>query len=421
MARKPHKIKRYKSISKSDSYGRTVRRKVILGALAAFLLFLLGWMLYQPVYDFLTGGLAEQLEKRPPASSGASSDAPDPAESQPEEPPLPAEPEPEAGFRALYLPVSLLHTSTLEPLLSTMKAAGLDAALIELKGTDGRLIYQSAVPDAVSIGAVSEQPVDLSALLAMLKAQGIRPIARIHAFRDPLAGGRIADAGVKYQQTQMLWLDNSKENGGKPWLNPYSSQAQNYVTALALEAANLGFEHIILDSFHFPVGYGLHLAGYGEAAGSTAKNAVLRQYADALRTTLAAKNTGLSVYTPATSAMGINEERFGGSPLTLSGESVALGVMPGLFGAKFEAQGLSLTAPVQSPYDTVRAVLTRVMQNARDVEIIPFLQSYTDRSIAYEVNKNYTWLDVKEQIRAVEELGIHSYVVYDPAGGYVFE
>jgi hypothetical protein len=47
-------------------------------------------------------------------------------------------------------------------------------------------------------------------------------------------------------------LDNSADQGGRAWLNPYSEEAQNYIIDITVELIGFGFQQVIIDSVGFP-------------------------------------------------------------------------------------------------------------------------------------------------------------------------
>ena len=58
---------------------------------------------------------------------------------------------------------------------------------------------------------------------------------------------------IRYESEDgVLWLDDSVDNGGKPWLNPYSDTAQKYVLDIIYDAVDFGADAIILDGLRFP-------------------------------------------------------------------------------------------------------------------------------------------------------------------------
>lgn len=71
----------------------------------------------------------------------------------------------------------------------------------------------------------------------------------------------------------MIWLDNEASKGGKPWLNPYSQTAQNYLLEVVKEVKNLGVDAILLDGVQFP-DLNSNVATF-DGEGSVSRNAVL--------------------------------------------------------------------------------------------------------------------------------------------------
>lgn len=139
----------------------------------------------------------------------------------------------------------------LDRFVEKAKAAGVNTVFIEFKDADGYLAYKTAlteVPDASKYAsdAVAES-------LATLQREGFGVIAGVHCFRDPLAAYAMRTAAINYDGREgMLWLDNKRENGGKPWLNPFSAQARGYLFDLVEEIAALGVDYILLDSVQLP-------------------------------------------------------------------------------------------------------------------------------------------------------------------------
>ncbi len=71
MAKKGYKIKRYSNIYRKNRNSRMGPLGIVLTVLAVLLLVFIGWSLYSPVYNFLTGNI-----KAPQPSSSVSEDMP---------------------------------------------------------------------------------------------------------------------------------------------------------------------------------------------------------------------------------------------------------------------------------------------------------------------------------------------------------
>ena len=73
-------------------------------------------------------------------------------------------------------------------------------------------------------------------------------VARVQCFRDPLmASGWV---GSLMTRGGNLWHDAQ----GVGWSSPASQQAVDYLSALCLELAEMGFDEIVLEEFYFPIG-----------------------------------------------------------------------------------------------------------------------------------------------------------------------
>lgn len=299
MARKGTKIKRYGNI-----YGRGMGAgswPILIAMFFGMLLFgIIGWALYTPVHDFVMNLGTES----PSASSSAVSAVSSPATPAPQQQ-APAAPEPEGtsqpldtptpvvqnqDMRALYLPQEQLLDDTV---LSNMLVSALDARLntivVDAKDATGTVLFSSENELAQKAGASADTAYSAQHVAQAISAKGLIPAARIHAFRDSLAPLNDRDMAVHYYDTEIYWYDNSPDLGGKPWLNPYSQAAQQYIISLAGELCSQGFKVILLDSAQFPYGVGLDKAGYGADAKTTAKDAVLAQFVDAVSAAVKAK------------------------------------------------------------------------------------------------------------------------------------
>ncbi len=305
MAKKGTKIKRYGNI-----YGRGMGGgswSILIAMFFGVLLFgVIGWSLYTPIHEFVM-----KLGAEPPASSVVAP-APTVPESQPETPDSPPEnasrPEtspaapapsaPGAGIRGLYLPqTQLLNDAVLGSMLTSAVNAQLNTVVVDAKDATGAVLFSSGNALAQKVGAASDAAYSAKQVAQTISAKGLIPAVRIHAFRDSIAPLQEREMAVHYYDTDVFWYDNSPDLGGKPWLNPYSQKAQQYIISLAAELCEQGFKVILLDSVQFPSGVGLDKAGYGPAAAATARDAVLTQFVSAVSAAVKAKGGELILCT----------------------------------------------------------------------------------------------------------------------------
>lgn len=273
MAKKSRKIKHYKrSFSGAGSHSGQIRR-VAGWALAILILFGLGWLVAKPGID-LASGLwysYKNKEETPPASSQASEPTSLPEDTVTGDPAA-VEQESVSGWAV----VSMTAVATPEKAAETaaqLAEKGIKAALITLKDETGAVYYRSGV--ALAQSAVADTAFDGAAVAKAFADAGVTPIAGLWAFRDAMAPYADRTAAVKYQDTDYNWLDNSKELGGKPWLNPNSPAAQSYIKDLIQEVGGMGYQKTVVFGLQFPTGFSLESCGYGSL--SKSKNALLTE------------------------------------------------------------------------------------------------------------------------------------------------
>lgn len=407
------KVRRFGQIYPSRRSTPAIVLRTVLSITVMCVLGFVGWNAYGPIRDYFSGALAAS-RPQPEAVSSM------PVESEPEETP-PASPETPKELRAVYLPAPMLADDMiLDTVFSQLEGSEINAVMFDLKDASGRVYFQSDLPQVERANAQTEDAVDLSRLCALLKEKGLVPMGRFSAFADPLASTRLDGAGVKYMNTDMTWLNDAPENGGKGWLNPYAQEARDYLTALIGEAASKGVERIVLDHYSFPTGVGLEFANFGTRAETipraTALTAAIKEFSQAAE----ARDGQLSLYVSGQGALGLDNAYYGDqNPLAYS-DSVVLGVMPAQFGDGYEEEAFLLETPVLRPYETVKNLLEHLAPALSGKEVSAMLQGYTTTG-TLENNKVYTRADIEEQLRALGESGVESYVIYSQNGSYPIE
>jgi hypothetical protein len=176
-----------------------------------------------------------------------------------------ATPTPEATPEATQLPgtairegswasVSLSALGSAEAITAQaeqLAAQGVQYALVTLKDTSGYIYYSSEVPAAAS--SIAATVVDPAAIAAAFREAGVTPVAWLAAFRDPVTPYTNRSFAIHYGNGEYLWLDaSSAAAGGKPWLNPYSDEAVQYIGDLIDEVYAFGFEQVVLGNVQFP-------------------------------------------------------------------------------------------------------------------------------------------------------------------------
>lgn len=418
---KVYKVRRYSYDQRRRGRHRIIRTIALVLVLAG--LAAAGWFAYDPIYEFVTNRTnrsreeSSQSEPAPQSTSQQQSGAEASevfGEGTPE--PGPAETLPEV---TAYLPQYALTGGDLQARLAALKNQGVQGVLFDLKGSDGRVMYSSTLESVAANAAQTDTPYDLRQTVPAVREAGLIPVGRIYAFKDHVATAHMYDAAVKYMDSKINWLDNSRASGGRSWLNPANEEARAYVLEIAQEAAGAGLTQIVLDGVQFPEGYALDLATYG-VQGTLNKSDIL---ADFLRKAREKEEDWGVAFWPTInllSASGFSEVRYGsdvGLLIEASGRAV-IEVMPEQFGNGVTGETLTLSSPVLEPYGTVRdalAACTEVL-DVEGAEYAAVLQAYTSTTVTETMP--YTSVEVAEQARAVREFGIQRVIWYNAGGNY---
>lgn len=303
---------------------------------------------------------------------------------------------------AVWLPADTFRSdSALEPFLANVKQLGATTVLLEGKNLEGELLFPTSLEQAATIGAAESAYADFAQAVEKIRANGLKVMIQLQCFRDPLAARRLGEgSAVYYERPGTLWLDNSLDQGGKPWANPYSETVQNYLTGLIGELAAMEIDGIVLDSVQFPSGYALNRTYYtGESESGVSRNEVLKNFVAAAKN--AAGEVELLLMQSGAGALGGDEEQYHGS---LFG-SGADGYLPDFRLSGLE-RGVTAGEEVFNAADPA-AFLTAAGEQLKaavgGATLMPVLEAGVSLSV---------------QVNALQQAGLENYLVYSANGSY---
>lgn len=125
-----------------------------------------------------------------------------------------------------------------------------DAVVVTMKAPGGVLCYRTSVPLGETCGA-AQGSLTASEIAEIVAQYDLTAIARCSLLQDNLAPDGDPQAGYVTMDGSR-WLDNKKENGGKPWIDPQSETAQQYLSDLIGEMTSAGFSEIWCCDVIFP-------------------------------------------------------------------------------------------------------------------------------------------------------------------------
>src|SRR6059036_3878425 len=323
---------------------------------------------------------------------------------------------PQTGkIKGLYVNAWAFGSPKLWQLVRLADETEINAFVVDVKDDTGCLLYPSTVPTAEQIGANQcVRAKDARARLDSLHAHGIYPIARIVVAKDPLLAERKSGWSVKDRDTGGLWRDRINI----AWVDAYNDSVWIYAAQLAQEAARMGFREVQFDYVRFPdeprermatAVFPSRRAGWSQRESVREHVALLKDRLKPAGVPVTFDIFGLTA--SATGDLGIGQvwEDF---------VSVADVVLPMVYPSHYYRGSYGLARPNAEPYRVVRNALSEALERsrplARAATIRPYLQAFT----LGRRKPRYTPHEIREQIRAAEDLGINTWVLWNPRSVY---
>jgi len=326
--------------------------------------------------------------------------------------PAPPLTQPPETVRAIYVNAWAFGGKRFYDLVKLADRSEINSFVIDVKDDTGYLTYRSEVPTAIQIGANTQlRARDTRERLRVLREHGIHPIARIVVAKDPLLASKKSEWSVGHVNGG-LWRDRLDF----AWVDAFNDSVWVYAAQLASEAVRMGFAEVQYDYVRFPdePESRLALAVFpGRHQGETKRQGVarnlrlLRDRTKKLGVPFTIDVFGLTTSAPTDMGIGQMWEDL---------VTTADVVLPMVYPSHYFRGYYSLKHPNSEPYLVIRRAMQDALRRSeplgKTAEIRPYLQAFTLGQ------PRYTPTHVREQIRAAEELGIRSWVLWNPRSAY---
>ena len=318
------------------------------------------------------------------------------------------------SVKALYVNAWAFGSNKLWQLVRLADSTEINALVVDVKDDTGCLLYPSQVRVAVEIGANScVRTKNIRARLDTVLAHGIYPIARIVVAKDPLLAEGKPEWSVR-STNGGLWRDRIDI----AWVDAFNDSVWVYAAQLAAEAVKLGFAEVQFDYVRFPdePKERLETAIFAARRPGETQRSSIRRHIELLRRRL--QPTGAPVTFDIFGLTASAEGDLGIGQVWEDFAGVGDVVLPMVYPSHYYPGAFGFAHPNAEPYRIVRAALREaIARNAATggtAQIRPYLQAFT----LGRRRPRYTPFEIREQIRAAEELGIRSWVLWNPRSVY---
>ncbi len=341
-------------------------------------------------------------------------------------------PYPAEGVKGIYLTESnVSNPEYFDEIIDYIDQTELNAVVLNFKDDWGNIL-QSFETDNPNIEANITATVDYHKILEKLASKQIYPIARIVTFKDSRLAELRPDLSFHDISTGEIWSDG----GGSKFINPFLQETWDYIISIAEEAAKLGFKEIQFDYIRFPEGFHVfsqdleyELGGYAayvsedpELEGQERTQAIA-DFLDYAREKLAPYDVEISADVFGYTAVAGNapDVRGIGQDFKLMAERVDV-VSSMIYPSHWSEGFFGFDYPDLYPYDFTKAYMHEeanvLAEVANPVRTRPWLQDFTADYLPEGTYMYYGPQEVEDQIRALKELGVHEFLLWNAAGDY---
>ena len=315
----------------------------------------------------------------------------------------------------IYVTGPKAGSSGMEELITLLDETELNAMVIDVKDDCGNITYNMDLNSVQELGNSVSYIRDMEGLLAELKEHEIYTIARIVCFKDDcLAKGR-PELALKTSDGTYVTDAN-----GIRWVNPYSQEVWAYLTEIAQEALDIGFDEVQFDYVRFPVGSVANAAEYGVDMESYPKEQAIGGFLSYVKENLSGNAVvGADLFGTVIGSE-VDKERVGQN-YRLLGETVDV-LCPMVYPSHYANGVFGLSVPDAYPYETVYAALSDSVAELSEIPeeeravVRPWLQSFT--AIWVDGHITYNGEQIRAQIQAAYDAGYEEWILWNASNRY---
>ncbi len=332
-------------------------------------------------------------------------------------------------LKAVYMSSWVAGTPSFRnKIVGVIKRTELNAVVIDVKDYTGRISFPVKDPKLIEVGSAQNRITDIKSFIAELHANNIYVIGRIATFQDPFLAKKWKDLAVKkLTDKNALWEDDkckreikrNKESQCTYWLDSGSQKVWDYVVALGQEAYADGFDEINYDYIRFPADGNMKDI-YFPVSNGKAKVDVMTSFFKYLhdhfigeqneitpRPKLSADVFGMTMTN--TDDLNIGQQLEHDAPYV---DYLA----PMVYPSHFPPGWNNFKKPATKPYEVIKVSMEKGVARMKAMsqdpkKLRPWLQDFNLGAI-------YTKELVDAQIKAVSDVGLDSWMLWDPANTY---
>jgi len=318
------------------------------------------------------------------------------------------------SVRAIYISSWVAGTPSLRSkLFDFINDSNINAVIIDIKDSTGVISFPMDLPLVKEYETGSTRIRDIENVIQELHDNNVYVIGRLTSFQDPLLSKKQPELAFKRIDNNEIWTDRK----GLAFINPKHEEAWDYLADIAEYSYNLGFDEINFDYIRYPSDGRISNIDYDFAEGQN-RASTMKLFYEYLDERLRSKGITISadVFGLATTAqddIGIGQVF---EDIYPHFDAIAPMVYPSHYGPGY----FSYDNPNAHPYGVVQKSMQSAVDRANAMGEDPdklrtWIQDFSLGTPRYGVR------EVQDQIRATYDIGLDSYMSWDPKNKYTKE
>lgn len=310
----------------------------------------------------------------------------------------------------IYFTSQTVANANGEALVNEFTKLGGNMIVFDVQDSEGRLAYPSNLPLSIEISNRKEQIKNLSDTILKLHEKGVYVVARFVLFKNGFVASKKPEWTLHAKGTKSPFVSRD----GPIWLDSGNPELKEYLIDISREIALAGADEIQFDYVRFPEGGKGGYVGYSFTGDEIlSRDQAITQFVfeasqaiHALGVKVSADVFGIVVWD------NLSWKIIGQNVPELSKYLDAIYPMP--YPSHFGPGWGGHANPADEPYFFVQETTKKFLEQSKgtNVKIRPWLQGFAMRVTSY--GPGY----IKEQIRALSDIGIQEFAVWNAANNY---
>ena len=317
------------------------------------------------------------------------------------------------AVKGIYMSSWVASTPHLrEKLVDLIDTTELNAVVIDIKDSTGKVSFVTDNAFLQEVGSLENRIKDLPEFIEHLHEKNIYVIGRISVFQDPFLAVQRPELSLRKKSDGTVWKDKK----GLSFLDPQNKYVWEYIVTLAKESYAIGFDEINFDYIRFPSDGNIADIQYGLDDTVHTRAEIIEQFFAHVRSEL--HNDELHIP--------MSADLFGMT--TTSQDDLGIGqvlekamphfdaIAPMIYPSHYPKNWNNYANPAEKPFEVITDAMksgnARAVQAGYTADIFrPWIQDFN-------LGATYTADKVRAQIKALDALGIDSWLVWDPGNSY---